>query len=161
MKIYIVALLICIFDTKASVTNDTKFEILQQNYIITDAKEFQYQVSLKSNSKYFCGGTIISYRFILTSASCVYDKKHEKITAFYELGEPVEIEYIKIHDDYGTKGINIALLRTKEDFKIESINLLPIVWPNDRSGQLIFFRWDKNSRVCFTFNTELKYMKLI
>lgn len=102
-----------------------------------DAKpgQFPYMVNLvwTKNSGHFCGGCILSDRFILTAAHCL---KEETVDSMYaaigsikrNAGTKYKIKEFIVHSKYNpsTKANDIALLRTVNKIKFTP-NLVAIV----------------------------------
>lgn len=89
-------------------------------------KQFPYHVSLyKINGQhYFCGGAIISKRFILSAAHCFYKKKRSADSIYGVVGQVnlkrtsnrLKFTKIRLHAKFNPKynWNDIALLQTKD-----------------------------------------------
>lgn len=106
--------------------------------------QFPYQVSLrlKWNSSHICGGSIISNRFILIAAHCIYyytglAHELEAIVGAIHLnqgGIAMEISKITPHEKFNWPIIqcDIGLLRTKHVI-VFSKTIQPIALPSDQT----------------------------
>lgn len=145
---------------------ETKYSALNLDPRIVggkDVKEGQipYQVSLRlpAADLHFCGGAIISNRFILTAAHCMADLESRPRFVIAVVGSVhtnqgirIKIDKITSHEDWNrTKHINdISLLRTAVVI-IFSDNIQPIALPSKQNlppvenTRALLSGWGKNS----------------
>lgn len=107
-----------------------------------DAKvgQFPYQVSLrqKSMNNHFCGGSILSKRFLLTAAHCTQKENADPANIFAVVGEiqlsrrgiAIELDRITVHSGWDSSKLvnDISLLRTAHEIPL-SDNVQPIALP--------------------------------
>lgn len=104
--------------------------------------QFPHQVSMRSslNNAHFCGGSIISTRFILTAAHCCQaqnakpDRVYVIVGALHRLsgGVKMALEKIIAHQQYSQRTIknDISLLQTKDEI-VYSEFVRPIPLPTE------------------------------
>ncbi|KAI4500260.1 hypothetical protein M0802_004677 [Mischocyttarus mexicanus] len=107
----------------------------------TDAPEgkYPYQVSLRAPS-HFCGGSIISHRYILTAAHCLVSKSASRVTVHVGSvllnagGKVYKAEKLVTNEKYNAfKLINdVGLVRTSEDIEFNQL-VQPIKLPSSNS----------------------------
>lgn len=123
--------------------------------------QFPYQVSLRTRflRQHFCGGSIISSRFILSAAHCtqgILSKPFIVVAVIGSIhrrkgGVTVKLDKITSHEGWDrSKLINdIALLRTAEEIvftsTIQPIALTTTKLPEDESKPLVLSGWGQNS----------------
>lgn len=122
--------------------------------------QIPYQVSLRlpAANLHFCGGAIISDRFILTAAHCMADLETRPSFVVAVIGSVhsnegvwVKIDKIISHQEWNNiKLLNdIALLRTAEKINfsenIQPISLPTNNLPEDGNIRTILSGWGKNS----------------
>lgn len=127
-----------------------------------DAKEgqFPYQVALRTGlgayTKHYCGGSIISQRFILTAGVCTLNLNgfpefvHVVVGRFHvnDGGLTLEVDKIRHHKYYMpyVSQYDIALIRTRQDIvftnKIKAIALPKTDLPIE-GAPVIFSGWGK------------------
>ncbi|XP_075873042.1 transmembrane protease serine 3 isoform X2 [Nelusetta ayraudi] len=101
--------------------------------------QFPWQVSLHFSSEHLCGGSIISSRWILTAAHCVYGfadpamwAVHVGVTEQPSNGaKSLAVERIVFHDRYRPKGLDydVALMKLKTTLEFNGL-VEPICLPN-------------------------------
>lgn len=123
--------------------------------------QFPYQVSLRErvSGQHFCGGSIISNRFILSAAHCL-DGDNSQPKSVYAVvgalhlsqgGVRVDINKITQHEKWDRSKIisDIALLRTASEFAFSNI-IRPIGLPTQNlpaegKTPVLLSGWGKNS----------------
>ncbi|CAH2326045.1 ovochymase-2 isoform X1 [Pelobates cultripes] len=100
-----------------------------------------WHVSLQYRAVHVCDGVILSEYWILTSASCVYDKKELPVMLLVVAGlhdlshlennQKHSVKQIFVHAEFNRKSMNynIALLQVREPFQFNSF-IRPICLPN-------------------------------
>ncbi|KPJ06079.1 Transmembrane protease serine 9 [Papilio machaon] len=98
-------------------------------------EEFPHQVSYVVNNSYFCGGFIISNRFILTAAHCAQNVVPSTVllrsgSTFRKNGTVIPIAEVIAYPGYNRPPFDkdIAVMRTSEDIKFNSCTQ-PIALP--------------------------------
>lgn len=120
-----------------------------------DAKEgqFPHQISLRRNGRHICGGSIISYNFIVTAAHCVTEIKHGETTPLnpkectvvagttnrLEDGHLLQVASIRVHENYVDVLNDIALLKLKKPLNSsEKIQPIPLASSETPDGSSVF-----------------------
>ncbi|XP_031847213.1 chymotrypsin-2 [Nomia melanderi] len=93
------------------------------------AGKFPYQVSLQSNGRHFCGGSIINQRYILTAAHCVEGTSPSAVTVvagsnkLSVKGVSYGVEKITVHPRYSSILIvnDIAVLRVNRNIAFTNL----------------------------------------
>lgn len=154
---------VCTTSTKLS-NIEHATEIDMETRIIggEDAKlgQFPYQVSLRNalNRQHFCGGSIISQRFILTAAHCTQGLNAlpffvDAVVGAIRLkggGFTVKLNKIIPHQNYNPKKLqnDISLIRTRQDIiftnVIDAIALSKIDLPSDGITPVILSGWGRS-----------------
>lgn len=126
-----------------------------------DAKEgqFPYQVSLrlKLNKQHFCGGSILSSRFILTAGHCAdgqmgsASQVYAVVGALQRLkgGIPIKLEKITQHPGWDRSQLanDVALIRTAEEI-VFSDTVQPIALPKhniEGNTKVLLSGWGRTS----------------
>lgn len=104
-------------------------------------KHVPYQISLQTlkpdgRSRHFCGGSIISKKFIVTASHCVYDEIADEIVVLAgtsnhkKNGTKIKVEKIIMHENYNDKitDFDIAILKLENELKF-SKSIQPIALP--------------------------------
>lgn len=123
--------------------------------------QFPHQVSLRSrfSNSHFCGGSIISTRFILTAAHCTQDQNARPknvyviVGALHRLsgGIKMALDQIVAHQQYSHRTIknDISLLRTAENIVyselVQPIALSTEIPPVDGGLAVTLSGWGRNS----------------
>lgn len=133
--------------------------------------QFPYQVSLRTRflKQHFCGGSIISSRFILTAAHCVegiFSKPNFVVAVIGSIyrkkgGVTVKLNKITSHEEWDRSELvnDIALLRTAEEILFSS-TIQPIALtstdPSENGETPLFLSgWGRNSIVILLNNFRL------
>ncbi|KFV04790.1 Serine protease 55, partial [Pterocles gutturalis] len=106
------------------------------------AGEFPWHVSIQSNGKHVCGGTIISALWILTAAHCFAEEVPSDLTVLVggtDLGLPMEKhkpESLIIHENFDRvsmeNDIALILLNSPIEFSNEKMPVcLPFIYDTD------------------------------
>lgn len=138
-------------------------------------RQFPYQTSLrdKASGIHFCGGAIISGRFILTAAHCFFDRPLDvdliyglvNITHASDLGTMLEFVDIILHPEFGTRTAqpDMGLIKSKDEINFsEFVSPINLPTSENPSGVLaIFSGWGSikvrffNNNIYFYFNFPL------
>lgn len=154
---------------------DTKFDIFEMDPRIVGGEDaevgqFPYQVSLRStlSRSHFCGGSILSSRFILTAAHCSqgYNGKPQYVYAVVGAlrlnsgGVIIELDKITPHEKYDQYKIrnDVSLVRTAEEI-VFSDTIQPIALPTQdiEESEVILSGWGRTSvsphvfLICFIY----------
>lgn len=142
--------------------------------------QFPYQVSLQRFNvtfSHFCGGSIISPRFVITAGHCTHDKdpQNVRIVAGTNLrsdpglsngGEGVFMECLEFipHPDFDMDKLNpdLALIRTAKDFEFgEGIQPIPLPKEDHQDPvQLTVSGWGYMNHAEKTIPEELQYLRV-
>lgn len=108
-----------------------------------EIKQFPYQVSMhkRKDQKYFCGGTILNERFIISAGHCFAARKRSADTIYATVGhvdlnkreaQRLKIEKIHVHPDFDLEFTwnDISLIQTKKRI-IFSETVQPINLPTE------------------------------
>ncbi|PIT98647.1 MAG: trypsin [Bdellovibrionales bacterium CG10_big_fil_rev_8_21_14_0_10_45_34] len=91
--------------------------------------EFPSLVSLQTNQKHFCAGSIIAQRWVLTAAHCIRaGRVIEVVAGLHNLDESegeerLQIEKSFLHPNYGSKDFDFALLYLAQPTTFAGIGL--------------------------------------
>ncbi|CAK1578014.1 unnamed protein product [Parnassius mnemosyne] len=117
-----------IFDKIASVNETTEEavgRIVGGRY--ATCEEFPHQVSLVINNSFFCGGFIVSKRFILTAAHCVKNADPPNVivssgSTFHTNGTILPLIEITIHPEYNKPIFekDVAVMKTAKPIQFNS-----------------------------------------
>lgn len=132
-------------------------------------RQFPYQTSLrdKASGVHFCGGAIISGRFILTAAHCFFDRPLDvdliyglvNITNASDLGTMLEFVKIILHPEFGkrTAQPDMGLIKSKDEINFSEF-VSPINLPASEipSGILAIFSGWGALKVYF-FNNSIYF----
>ncbi|CAF4278482.1 unnamed protein product, partial [Rotaria sp. Silwood2] len=138
-------------------------------------QSWSWTVSLRSHGKHFCGGTILSPSFIVTTALCIkdiYDLKSITILAgsltlkpsSNDLSQVRSIDRIYQHPDYNSDLLtnDLALIRLCSPLNMKYGNIKPICLPPDTVPQppdnisMIALGWGKTSMWTHEFSSTLR-----
>lgn len=121
--------------------------------------QFPYQASIHNRiaRDFFCSGSILSNRFVLTAAHCMRNRTPANIFAIVGTlnrlkgGVAVEFNKITVHPGWNSRLLinDIALLRTANEIvfsdTIQPIALPKENLPNEENTQVILSGWGKTS----------------
>lgn len=146
---FIFALLLAVGLVAAGPLNNSKkhnnfgvdFDALSEGRIVggvaATAGQAPYQVSLLYGGRHFCGGTIVSARWIITAAHCVDGTSVSQISIRYNTltqgsgGQVIKSKTIIKHQDYNSNTIDndIAAIELAEAMTLGQTNaqLVPVV----------------------------------
>lgn len=93
------------------------------------AGQFPYQCSLRRGQHHTCGGSIITNRWILSAAHCVYNSQPSElsiVTGTHLLltgGQSYSVLTIRVHENYqmGTLANDVAVLQTTNQIQFNSL----------------------------------------
>lgn len=155
--------LICLALCVVVAVADTKFDIFELDPRIVGGEDaevgqFPYQVSLRSklSRSHFCGGSILSSRFIITAAHCSqgYNGKPQYVYAVVGAlhlssgGVVVELNKITPHENYDQSKIrnDVSLIRTAEEIVFTDY-IQPIALPTQDIGEseVLLSGWGRTS----------------
>ncbi|XP_063701065.1 trypsin-1-like [Culicoides brevitarsis] len=103
--------------------------------VVSDIKDFPYQVSLQDGSRHFCGGSIISKKWILSAAHCMEQMTASRLkvrvgSSFHKSdGKVVKVVKIVSHPSYNKRTIDYdyALVELAEELEfntsVQSVDL--------------------------------------
>lgn len=132
--------------------------------------QFPYQISLRSKftRSHFCGGSILSSRFLLTAAHCTQMDNADPaniyavVGALHLLGGGIEIQLdtITVHEGWDRSRLlnDLSLLRTAEEI-VFSDTIQPIALPTENlptegNAHVILSGWGKFAVSYFSRNTR-------
>ena len=112
--------------------------------------QFPYQVSLLSDNKHHCGGSIINSQWVITAAHCIRPSKSYTVSVGNVnalKGRKYEIDTIIVHQNYtyltGLKGVienDIALMKLKDNLEFsDTVQPIPLAreWTDSGVGALV------------------------
>lgn len=117
--------------------------------IATTINEFPYQVSLRftESRKHFCGGAILSDRWILTAAQCTQGSKSLPHNIFVIVGATnltndgrrYDLEKIVNHPHFiwAKRQNDISMLKTKEPLQLIVTSVFPVDLPSFKLNYII------------------------
>lgn len=125
-----------------------------------DAEEgqFPYQISLRTTLQraHFCGGSILTKRFLLTAAHCTQGAYANPRNIYVVVGGvSVKLNKITAHQKYNPYRIlnDVSLLRTAEEITFTDF-IQPIALPSadlPTDSQVLLSGWGRTSvRYCFS-----------
>ncbi|XP_068200999.1 chymotrypsinogen A-like [Palaemon carinicauda] len=108
----------------------------------TGKNEYPWQVAIvwpgiDDFQDFYCGGSIINKRWVLTAAQCNVISEDQVIVGLHSWGSPpatrrrVDIEAVVTHEQFNreTKENDIALLRLAEDLNFSDLSVAPVCLP--------------------------------
>lgn len=117
--------------------------------IETSIIKFPYQASLRAadTSKHFCGGTILSDLWIVTSGQCTQGSKSSAQNIYIVVGATnitngglrYNLEKIVVHPGFNweKRKNDISLLKTDQPLQIRETSVFPVTLPTYKTDYLI------------------------
>jgi secreted trypsin-like serine protease len=137
--------------------------------------QFPYQVSLRRRevNRHFCGGSILSNRFILTAAHCLQNDNADPNNVFAvvgayrqtEGGVKVELDTLTPHDGFDIRELihDIGIIRTAEEITFTDL-IQPIALPTSQLNgmtRVVLSGWGKHqSAASFATPDILQFSEL-
>ncbi|XP_003700882.3 chymotrypsin-1-like [Megachile rotundata] len=132
---------------------------------------FPYQVSLREDGDHFCGGSIISSRYVLTAAHCVddYDDPsnvtvHVGTNLLSSKGDTYRVEKFAFNEKFGTKSAlyDIAMIRVDREIVFNDlVRPIPLAAGNNtyEGSECVLSGWG-DTKVWGPTPDKLQYINL-